>query len=64
MAAVLGIVRGHQGSITVYSEPGQGSTFKVIFPVSNKTPAAETIGGDAAKLTGWKGCGTILVGIE
>jgi len=32
MSAVLGIVRGHQGGIKVYTEPGKGTTFKVLFP--------------------------------
>ena len=32
LAAVLGIVRGHQGALKVYSEPGRGTTFKVLFP--------------------------------
>ena len=34
LAAVLGIIHGHKGTISVYSKPGKGSTFKVYFPVS------------------------------
>jgi signal transduction histidine kinase len=33
LAAALGIVRGHKGALKVYSTPGQGSTFKILFPV-------------------------------
>ena len=32
LAAVLGIVRAYKGALTVYSEPGKGTTFKVLFP--------------------------------
>jgi PAS domain S-box-containing protein len=32
LAAVQGIVRGHRGAIQIASAPGQGSTFRVLFP--------------------------------
>jgi two-component system cell cycle sensor histidine kinase/response regulator CckA len=32
LAVVYGIVRGHEGFITVYSEEGEGSTFRVYLP--------------------------------
>ena len=32
LAAVLGIVRGHKGAVRVQSEPGQGTTIRVVFP--------------------------------
>ncbi len=34
MSAVLGIVRGHGGAITVESLPGRGTTVRVLFPVA------------------------------
>jgi nitrogen-specific signal transduction histidine kinase len=32
MAAVQGIVRGHKGAIEVQSEPGKGSSVKILLP--------------------------------
>lgn len=37
LAAVLGIIRGHQGRINVNSVVGKGSTFKLLFPASTET---------------------------
>ena len=59
LSAVLGIVRRHGGAIRVYSEPGKGSTFKLLFPASVTRPriAAPTRGSCGE----WQGHGTILL---
>jgi PAS domain S-box-containing protein len=44
LAAVLGIVRGHRGTMRLYSEPGRGTSFKAFFPSLEAfphTPAPE-----------------------
>jgi CheY-like chemotaxis protein/two-component sensor histidine kinase len=43
LAAVLGIVRAHRAALKVESRPGQGTRFRVLFPVSQKRvqPAVE-----------------------
>ncbi|WP_224981981.1 LytS/YhcK type 5TM receptor domain-containing protein [Geomonas agri] len=58
MAAVLGIVRGHKGAVKVYSEPGKGSTFKILLPASSKP--ADTFDHDT-ECDDWKGSGTVLL---
>ncbi|MFT7485646.1 MAG: two-component system cell cycle sensor histidine kinase/response regulator CckA, partial [Candidatus Paceibacteria bacterium] len=40
LAATLGIIRGHSGTLKVNSEPGKGTTFKILLPVS-KTDLVE-----------------------
>jgi signal transduction histidine kinase len=39
LPVVLGIVRAHQGAVTVESEPGQGSVFRVFLPLSTEALA-------------------------
>jgi two-component system, cell cycle sensor histidine kinase and response regulator CckA len=58
LAAVLGIVRKHRGMLIVASEPGDGTTFQVLFPVSEQSAAA---GPSAAKEEPPQGSGTILL---
>jgi PAS domain S-box-containing protein len=41
LSTVMGIVRSHQGFITVDSQPGQGSSFKVFLPAVTESVAPE-----------------------
>jgi CheY-like chemotaxis protein/two-component sensor histidine kinase len=59
LAAVLGIVRGHQGGVKIYSEVGHGTTFRVLFPscAAKETPDEDIISADHT----WRSGGTVLV---
>jgi len=60
MAAVLGIVRGHKGAIRIYSEPGKGSTFKVLFPCQ-EFAAESSLPSEETTSAKWRSSATVLV---
>jgi len=58
MSAILGIMRAHRGAIRVYSEPGQGTAFKLLFPIS----ASEAQTSAKPKPSDrWQGSGVVLI---
>ncbi|HEY5528450.1 MAG TPA: PAS domain S-box protein, partial [Thermoleophilia bacterium] len=60
LSAVQGIVRGHKGDLKMYSEPGKGTTFKLLFPAA--VVEVERLGEtSAAEDSSWSGEGTVLL---
>lgn len=60
LASVLGIVRAHRGTLKVYSEPGHGTTFRILFPVSSSsTPSKQK--DEIEDIHGWSGSGSVLI---
>jgi signal transduction histidine kinase len=59
MAAALGIVRGHRGTLRVESDLDQGTTVRVLFPIAQENSAEAP--PPLPPETPWRGAGTILL---
>lgn len=59
LAAVLGIMRSHRGAVSVFSEPGRGTTFRLLFPVAPEAVPEPT--ATVVEPSEWRGSGTALV---
>ena len=59
LAAVHGIVRGHQGGIQVTSERNRGSTFRIYLPAAAGVPGP--LVAPASDSSAWRGSGRLLV---
>jgi PAS domain S-box-containing protein len=60
LAAVLGIVRGHRGAIRVDSQPGRGTTFRLLLPAVHGV-APRALGRPSEPLVSARVTGKILV---
>ncbi len=59
LASVLGIIKEHEGTISVESQPAQGSNFKLLFPALEESARLEPETELEPKT--WQAKGTVLV---
>lgn len=62
LAAVSGIVRGHNGAVFVTSEPGEGTTVRVLLPVSSDQVVTHVEESD--ELEGRTGDGSVVLLVD
>ena len=60
MSAVLGIIMSHSGALQLFSQPEEGTTFRVYLPVQDSEPAEDEPASQASSAL-WQGSGTILL---
>lgn len=58
LAAVLGIIRGHRGTVRVETRLGEGARFQILLPASDKALGERK---EEAKTVDWRGSGLALV---
>jgi hemerythrin-like metal-binding protein/PAS domain S-box-containing protein len=63
LSAVLGTLKAHQGGIQVRSEPGKGTSFKLLFPAApaGERPEAADDHDFEEVMGSYQGTGTVLV---
>ena len=64
LAAVLGIVRGHHGAIHLTSEPGLGTTVRVLFPPADEAKAEKGAAPAPTEAAAATGGGVLFVDDE
>lgn len=57
LAAVLGIVRQHNGAVQLHSVRGRGTSFRILFPVGERVPSPTTV----PVSQDLRGSGTLLI---
>jgi PAS domain S-box-containing protein len=62
LAVVQGVVRAHKGAIELTSAPGQGTTFRVLWPIANQAPdRSSSAGSTGISVSNARPQGTVLV---
>lgn len=59
-SAILGVVKSHNGALTLSSIRGSGTIFKIFIP-AGAAPLAEEDVLHSTPQESWKGCGTVLL---